>query len=267
MAAETPRPAPTKPVPRNRKILKLVLNWGPTLLFNIVGPLLVYSYLVDHGHSKTVGIMVSSLLPLVELAAIYLFTRRVDDFGVFTLFTMFLTLLSFLAFNSPKALLYKDSGITGVLGLCFFVSLGMRRPLAYYLGRKFSTDGSRVAFEWWEGLWEYPNFRKTNRVITVIWGSALCLEAAIRIVLIGLMSVRTMVGLSPVLTYTVVGIATCLTFWYGRRSQAEVVRLYGPEAILTPDFGAMAAAGEETTGGSDDNGDNGSTAGSGQPVQ
>ena len=36
---------------------------------------------------------------------------------------MALTLLSFLAFNSPKALLYKDSAITGVLGLAFFVSL------------------------------------------------------------------------------------------------------------------------------------------------
>jgi hypothetical protein len=131
----------------------------PTSNRNRFVGLLVYSYPVDHDHSKSAGIMISSLLPLVELAAIYAITRRIDDFGVFTFFTMALTLLSFLAFNSPKALLYKDS--------------------------------------------------------------------AIRIVLIGILSVKTMVGISNVLIYTMVGLITALTIWYGRRRQAQAERKYG----------------------------------------
>ena len=129
MATETTAPVP--PTSQGNKLVGLLVHWGPTLVFNLAGPLLVYSYLVDHGFGKSAAIMISSLLPLVELAAVYAFTRRVDDFGIFTLFTMLLTLLSFLAFNSPKALLYKDSAITGILGLAFFGSLALSRPLAF----------------------------------------------------------------------------------------------------------------------------------------
>jgi hypothetical protein len=220
----TERTASVPPRPRRSRLLGLLAHWGPTLVFNLAGPLLVYNYLVDHGFSKSARIMISSLLPLVELAAIYAFAHRIDDFGLFTLFTMALTLLSFLAFNSPKALLYKDSAVTGILGLTFFGSLALPRPLAFYMGRKFATDGTPAAFAWWDGLWQYSEFRRTNRVITIMWGTGLCLESAIRIVLIGVLSVRTMVGLSNVLIYTMVGIVASLTFWYGRRRQAEAER-------------------------------------------
>jgi hypothetical protein len=53
-------------------------------------------------------------------------------------------------------------------------------------------------------------------------------------VLIGMLSVRTMVGLSNVLVYTMVGIVTALTFWYGGRQQAEAERKYGAEAVRPP---------------------------------
>jgi hypothetical protein len=232
MATETT--APTQPKPRWKRLVGQLVHWGPTLVFNIVGPLLVYSYLVDHGFSKSAGIMISSLLPLVELAAIYVIARRIDDFGVFTLFTMVLTLLSFLAFNSPKALLYKDSAVTGILGLAFLFSLALRRPFAFYLGRKFATDGTPDTRQWWDDLWQYSEFRHTNRVITIMWGTGLCLESAIRIVLIGILSVKTMVGLSNILIYGMVGIVLSLTIWYGRRRQAEAERTYSSAAIGPP---------------------------------
>lgn len=244
MATETTAPVP--PTSKGNKLVGLLVHWGPTLVFNLAGPLLVYSYLVDHGFGKSAAIMISSLLPLVELAAVYAFTRRVDDFGIFTLFTMLLTLLSFLAFNSPKALLYKDSAITGILGLAFFGSLALRRPLAFYLGRKFGTDGTPAAYQWWDDLWQYAEFRHTNRVITIIWGTGLCLESATRIVLIGILSVKTMVGLSNVLIYAWVGVVVCLTIWYGRGRQAKAEREYGAAAAQPP------GASEDATGESDE---------------
>ena len=242
MATEPVEPAPSTPEPSRNKLVTLLAHWGPTIVFNIAGPLLVYSYLVDHGFSKSAGIMISSLLPIVELAGIYAIKRRVDDFGVFTLFTMLLTLLSFLAFNSPKALLYKDSAITGILGLAFFASLAMRRPFAFYMGRKFGTDGSPTALAWWDDLWQYPDFRHTNRVITVFWGTGMCLESAIRIYLISVLSIKTMVGLSNVLIYTMVGIVMCLTIWYGRIRQAKATRMFGAAALQPPGGGGEAEA-------------------------
>jgi hypothetical protein len=225
MATETTAPVP--PTSNGNKFVGLLVHWGPTLVFNLAGPLLVYSYLVDHGSSKSAAIMISSLLPLVELAAIYAFTRRIDDFGIFTLFTMALTLLSFLAFDSPKALLYKDSAITGIIGLAFFVSLALRHPLAFYLGRKFATNGTPAAYQQWDDLWQYAEFRHVIRVITIIWGTGLCLESATRIILIGILSVKTMVGLSNVLIYTMVGLILALTIWYGRRRQSQADQPHG----------------------------------------
>jgi prepilin signal peptidase PulO-like enzyme (type II secretory pathway) len=161
MATETTAPVP--PTPNGNTFVGLLVHWGPTLVFNLAGPLLVYSYLVDHGSSKSAAIMISSLLPLVELAAIYALTRRIDDFGIFTLFT-------------------------------------------------------------------YAEFRHVNRVITIIWGTGLCLESAIRIILIGVLSVKTMVGLPNVLIYTMVGLILALTIWYGRRRQSQADQTYGDDA-------------------------------------
>ena len=52
---------------------------------------------------------------------------------------------------------------------------------------------------------------------------------------IGILSVKTMVGLSNVLIYVMVGIVATLTIWYGRIHQAEAQRAFGPAATQPPE--------------------------------
>lgn len=53
-----------KPDASSRSIRSLLAHWGPTIVFNIAGPILLYGYLTDHGWSKAHALMLASLLPL-----------------------------------------------------------------------------------------------------------------------------------------------------------------------------------------------------------
>src|SRR3954471_24515124 len=77
----------------------------------------------------------------------------------------------------------NSSVTTGLLGLVFLGSLLTRRPLTFYFGRRFATDGSPVQRDWWDGLWQYPQFRSVQRRLCVWWGVVLVGEAVIRAIL------------------------------------------------------------------------------------
>ncbi|MDG6103978.1 hypothetical protein Daura_23340 [Dactylosporangium aurantiacum] len=91
------------------------------------------------------------------------------------------------------------------------------RPLMFYFGRRFATNGTPESIDRWNGLWQYPGFRRTQRVITIVWGVTMCAEALLRIVLAYQLSTGTMVVISNVLPYVVlVGLITW-TVTYGKR--------------------------------------------------
>ncbi|WP_330288167.1 VC0807 family protein [Streptomyces sp. NBC_00576] len=231
-----------KPDASSRSIRSLLAHWGPTIVFNIAGPILLYGYLTDHGWSKAHALMLASLLPLGEISVVYALRRQIDDFGVFTLITMGLTLVSMVAFNSARAILIKDSLLIGIIGLGILLTLVMARPFAYYMGRKFATDGTEASRAWWESLWRYDGFRRTQRTITIVWGVAFVVEAAVRVLLTYMLSTSIMVSVSSIGPFAVL---VSLVFWtirYSRRKQAQAERAQGP--VEAP--GATGLAGNGT---------------------
>ncbi|MFD2120304.1 VC0807 family protein [Streptomyces cirratus] len=95
------------------------------------------------------------------------------------------------------------------------------RPLMFYFGRKFATDGTPESTAWWNGLWQYEGFRRTLTVMTTVWGVAYLVEAGVRVALTYILDTDTMVTVSPVMIYTVLGLLAVWTARYGKRSQAE----------------------------------------------
>jgi hypothetical protein len=232
--------SPAKPAASGNRITGFIVHWGPTIVFNIGGPIFAYGYLTGHGWSQSHALMLSSLLPIFEIAVLYALRRRVDDFGVFTLVTMALTLASFAAFNSARAILIKDALVTGTLGLGILGTLALSRPFAFYMGRKFATDGGAEAREWWAGLWQYPNFRHTNRVITVVWGVGLLADCAVRMVLVFVLSTKAMVSFNSVSLYALIGAIVLWTITYSNRRRAEAAARYGDLAVAPGEVAAGA---------------------------
>lgn len=223
-------------VPRSRG--GFVLNWGPTILFNIVLPLLTYNLLTGWGVSEVPALLASGAWPVVELVLSFALHRRFDEISIMTLIFIVLGVVAGLGFNSARLVLVKESIVTGLFGVVALGSLALPRPLMFYFGRKFATNGTPESVAYWNGLWQYPGFRRTQRVITVVWGVVFIAEAVVRIGLSYALSTGTMATISTVLPLAVTGVLIFWTISYGRRARAAALAARtattGPTAPATP---------------------------------
>ncbi|MFJ5777133.1 VC0807 family protein [Streptomyces sp. NPDC093094] len=225
-----------RPAPPARSRGAALSGWIITIALNVVAPIITYNLLRDHGWSEFAALLVSGVWPVLDSVVHVAWRRRLDEFALVTLVFLVITaVVSLVGAHSARALLIKDSGVTGLFGLLCLATLLAPRPLMFYFGRKFATDGTPESTAWWNGLWQYPDFRRTMITMTAVWGVAYCLEAVVRVALVLVLSTDTMVVLSPVLIYVVLGALATWTAMYGKRA-----RLRGEER-------ARAAAAAQAT--------------------
>ncbi|MGH2343835.1 MAG: VC0807 family protein [Chloroflexota bacterium] len=119
---------------------------------------------------------------------------RLDGLGLFMMTMMLLSSGASLLTGSPRFLPAKDGWLTGVSGLWMLLSARSRRPLTFLFARPL-MEGRKVfdptARRWaaptgesWDAVWaRSPRFRRIWRVITVVWGAAALVDAAIRVIM------------------------------------------------------------------------------------
>ncbi|GHA68553.1 VC0807 family protein [Streptomyces termitum] len=199
------------------------LGWILTIGLNVVAPIVTYDVLTgDRGWSEFAALLAGSAWPVLDSAIMMAWRRKVDEFAVVTLVFLVITaLVSLIGAHTARALLVKDSGVTGLFGLLCLATLLASRPLMFYFGRKFATDGTPESTAWWNGMWQYEGFRSTMRTMTLVWGVAYLAEALTRIALAYVLPTDTMVVVSPVMIYGVLGALGVWTAWFGRRRAAE----------------------------------------------
>jgi hypothetical protein len=195
-----------------------IAHWGLSLLFNLALPIATYLVLAGGGMSAVAALAISGVWPALELLLTVARTRHVDEFSVIVLIFLVLGIITAVAFNSARLLLVKDSALTGLFGLVLLGSLLAPRPLMFYFGRKFATDGTPERVAWWNGLWQYPDFRRGQRILTIVWGAAFLGEAVLRILLSLTLPVSVIVVINNVLPYLVLAALIFGTVQFGRRS-------------------------------------------------
>ncbi|MFB7784217.1 VC0807 family protein [Streptomyces vinaceus] len=211
----------TQPKPPVRSGGAAALGWILTIGLNVVAPIITYIQLHDHGWSEFGALLVSGAWPVLDSAISLAWRRKLDEFAIVTLVFLVITaVVSLVGAHSARALLIKDSGVTGLFGALCLATLLAPRPLMFYFGRKFATDGTPESTAWWNGLWQYDGFRRTMTVMTTVWGVAYLAEAAVRVGLAYLLPTDTMVVVSPVLIYGTLGLLALWTARYAKRSQA-----------------------------------------------
>ncbi|MET9934554.1 MULTISPECIES: VC0807 family protein [unclassified Streptomyces] len=215
-----------RPGPPARSGGSVAIGWILTIGLNVVAPILTYNTLTeDHGWSEFGALLVSGVWPVLDSAVMVAWRRKADEFAVVSLVFLVITaVVSLVGAHTARALLIKDSGVTGLFGLLCLATLLAPRPLMFYFGRKFATDGTPESAAWWNGLWQFDGFRSTMRTITLVWGVGYLVEALVRIVLAYTLSTSVMVVLSPVLIYATLGALALWTAWFSRRRAAEGAR-------------------------------------------
>ncbi|UQX01088.1 VC0807 family protein [Streptomyces sp. RerS4] len=225
-------PAPSaRPAPPARSRVATALGWILTIGLNVVAPIVTYHMLKDHGWSEFAALLAGGAWPVLDSAIHVAWRRKLDEFAVVTLVFLGITaVVSLVGAHSAHALLLKDSGVTALFGLLCLATLLASRPLMFYFGRKFATDGTPESTAWWNGLWQYEGFRTTMRTMTLVWGVAYVVEALVRVALSFVLSVDTMVTISPFMIYATLGGLALWTARYGKRSQAEGERRFAEAA-------------------------------------
>jgi intracellular septation protein A len=193
-----------------------------TIGCNVVAPIVTYQVLTDHGVGEFRALLLSGVWPVIDTVIHLAWKRKLDEFAIVSLaFVLLAAVVTLIGPHSSRLLLVKDSAVTGVFGLVCLLSLAAPRPLMFYFGRKFATDGTVEGAQWWNGMWRYEGFRRVQRVLTIGWGAAYTIEAVVRIVLSYELSTDTMVVVNSVLAYGVTAALATWTAVYSRRAQAR----------------------------------------------
>jgi hypothetical protein len=95
-------------------------------------------------------------------------------------------------------------------------------------------DPSKVAA--YNDMHELPIARHTFRVLSVIWGIGLVIEASARMVLAEELHTSTYIAISPFITATIIGSLFAFTLIYSRGAQAQAAEFLaaGPMPVPPP---------------------------------
>jgi len=187
------------------------------VLLDVLLPFAGYQLLVGRGVPAVVALSATAIFPLAGTLGGWLRERRPDTLGIISLVFIAAGLIATLVTGNPRLTLMKGSLLTGVFGLAFLGSLLLPRPLAFYLGRQMMTGGKPELIARWDALWQYPGFRYGNRVVSVVWGCGLVLEALLRILLALSLTTSMFLLLWSVLSYGIYATLLVWTVSYARR--------------------------------------------------
>jgi intracellular septation protein A len=196
-----------------------IFPWILTAVLSVGAPIVIYDVATDHGYTPVVALILSSVGPLIELAITAVWRRRLDEFSTMVLVFLVIGVVASLFFDDPRLLLLKESVITGLFGIVLLVTVPTNRPLMFLFGRRFATGGDPERVAWWNGLWAYEGFRRTQRGLTFMWGATFLVEAIIRGVLTYRLPTETMVVVNSVVPPIVLAALILATIIWARRSQ------------------------------------------------
>ncbi len=191
------------------------------MIFDMAGPLVVFQALRSGGHSEVTSLIISGIFPIIGILLGVVRQRRLDPVGVLVLIGIALGTAVGLATNSAKALLLEGTVFPAVFALVLLGSLLARRPLMFYFALESmggETPKGRAFAQRWHS---HPGFRRSFRVMTVVWGVGMLAVAAALVLAIETQSIGTAKTLSNVLPYVAIAILTVWTIRHVKRSQRK----------------------------------------------
>jgi hypothetical protein len=194
-----------------------------SVIINVGLPFVTLQWLLRTGTPAVTALAIAAIFPLAEAIFTLVRNRRFDPIALLSLIAIVAGLATSALSGNAAFLLAKESVFTGVFGAVFLGSLAAPRPLIFTLGKQFSTARDPAAMAAWETRWEArPGFRRVVRIMTVVWGAGLLLEAVVRVGVAFTLPVVIASVVSTALQAVVLG---SLIFWtaaYVRVAQRRV---------------------------------------------
>jgi len=195
-----PELSATNPEPLGGFSFKQML---PTLVFDVAMPIVVFNVLTHSGMSTLWALVTGGLSPAINNLRVWVKVRRLEPLGIIVMSFLAIGTVTALITASVFVALIKESFLTATFGFICIGSLFAGRPLMFYIIRQFVAGDDPERLEWWNGLWQYPQFRTAQRLVTAVWGVVYLVEALLRVAFALVLSSQQVVSISPVMAFTV----------------------------------------------------------------
>ena len=203
------------------------------VVFDIAGPLALYSWLRSLGWSPVTSLVVSGVLPAVGVLLGVVRKHRIDVVGLVVLLGIAVGTALGLASGSARLVLLEGSVPTAIFGAVCLGSIWTSRPLMYRFAVEFMGEDTPRGRDFAD-KWRYSGFRHAFTVVTIVWGVAYLLEAAARVVIVELTSTGTALAISKTMPYVIAAILGAWNVAYARQARRKGERL-GAEAAARSD--------------------------------
>ncbi len=187
------------------------------LIFDIVGPLIAYNVLRSHGTSQVLALILSGILPAIGVLIDVVQKHSLDVVGCVALGGLLLGAILGLLTHSPRAVLLEGSVVTAAFALAALGSLLTKRPLMFYFAQAAMGGAHSPAGQDFDHRYDTtPGVSRYFRSVTLVWGLAFVLEAAVKVVVIETSSTGFALNFTRVAPYPLVGILLIWTMAWGR---------------------------------------------------
>lgn len=199
----------------------------PTLVINAALPYVAYQLLTNYvpSISKVMALAISASFPAAHSLFGVMRRRSFDVVGVIVVVGIAVSVVATLVGGDPKMLLIRESFVTGALGLIALSSLFWRRPLIFYMARQISGAHDPALVARFDALWQRPRGPRTFRVMTLVWGAVWIGEFVLRVIMVEMLTIPTVLAVSP-FVFTAINLGLfAWTFAYARRVRRKAVLL------------------------------------------
>ena len=183
-------------------------NLAP-LVVDVAVPIGAYYLLKDGlGMSTLMALGLSSVVPAVRTGWGVVKERSVNALAALILFVNVVGLLLSFVAGDPRLMLAKDSGVSSAIGIGVLVSVAMGKPMMTAGMKPWLVKGIAEREAAWARLRAGSgDFRRAERLFSVVWGVVLLGECVVRVVGAYTLPVDTMVWLGSVIMIVAMALA------------------------------------------------------------
>ena len=212
----------------------------PSIVFGAAVPIGVYFAVRSHVHTDAQALIFAGCFSVAWILLQFVRQRRIDFVGAIVLFGFAVGVVSStLLGGNAYVLKVRDAFFTALFGIACIVTVYTHdRPALFYVSRYLSAGNDKSKMAAYDQLHEVPIGRHTFRVLSVVWGIGLVIEASFRMTLAEALHTSTFLAVSPVITATVIGGLFAFTVVYTKRAQLETATL---ATAMVPDIGPESA--------------------------
>lgn len=197
-----------------------------TAVFDIGLAIVIFQVARHHfGASDFVAYLVASIGPLLGAMIGLLRTRKIDGVAIIIMINLLISAaVTLIGSRDAQVLLLKDCVLTGGFGLVVLITSIpiFPKPLMFYFGLKFGTDGTQRGTQEWYGLWErYPQFRQGQRFVNNVWGVGFLIEAGFKTICIFLMPYGAAYAVNQVAPFVLLAVLITFSIRFGMKQRRE----------------------------------------------